>query len=1202
MRIVDLIKEEENTLKFWEENKIFEKTLEATQKGKPFVFFEGPPTANGRPGIHHILARSFKDIICRYQTMKGRFVSRRAGWDTHGLPVEIEVEKKLGLKNKKEVESYGIAKFNKECRKSVWQYKDEWERLTRRMGYWLDLKNAYITYEPKYIESLWAIIKKIWEKNLLVKDYKIVPFCVRCGTPISSHEVAQGYETVTDKSVTVKFKVKGKPNVFLLAWTTTPWTLPGNVSLAVGGKIEYAQVDSGKDKFILAKDLVPKIFGGKDYKVSKILNASEVSKLSYEPLFPVKELRSSKSYKVYIADFVNTDEGTGIVHTAVMYGADDFELGAKIGLPKFHTVDREGIFVKSVPVVGGLAIVKDKVKDPVTEKTILLYLKKQDLLFGESDYSHEYPFCWRCKSPLLYYAHESWFVKMSSLKKDLIKNNSRVNWVPEHLKEGRFGEWLREIKDWAISRERYWGTPLPIWECKKCGSRKVIGSFSELNENRFDSPTVFILARHGQAESNKNGFCSSYPEPTLNPLTERGRKDAESAAKKIKKEFKKIDAIYSSDLLRARETAQILADELKVKNIIFDNRLRETDFGDFNGKPVEEYRGHFKSFKDRFLNPAPNGESWSDVSKRVGSFVKEIKEKHIGKNVIVVSHQDTLFSIQTLGGIFGEDEIKLAYNRAFNKKFDAIDIGEFKSVTTDNWPLDENGDLDPHRPYVDEVFLKCSKCSAKMGRVKDLIDVWFDSGAMPWASNSSEASRDRQLKLTKSCFPADYISEAIDQTRGWFYTLLAVSTVLGEGEAYKNVISLNHVLDENGDKMSKSRGNIVDPWMAGEKVGFDALRWYFYTVNGPGDNKLFSLKDVESKKRRFMDTLVNSFLFLETYFVKTPKSMSPKKDFLDEWILARLNSLRGSVSSDLGKYDVVSAARAIENFVDDLSNWYIRRSRKKFQKQGIDSKKLAAQETLLEVLRTLSVLLAPFIPFLSEWLYQELRGLTQTERGFTQKDAHISEKIHRRFASSQRESVLSVHLEEWQSGQSKSTKTDIEKIMSKAREISALGLAERARAGIRVRQPLNTLYVSNADYGTISDVLDIVAEELNVKNIVVDRKLAKGMVGLDTDITPELKEAGFIREFIRNINDMRKDSNLTPDDAIILYCGARVSGSELLVADGGFADLFSRNLEIIKSETRSKEINFGMEDGKNLLSRKIWNYEGYEIEIGIKKI
>jgi isoleucyl-tRNA synthetase len=1188
MRQVDLIKEEEKTLKFWEENKIFEKTLEATKNGKPFVFFEGPPTANGRPGIHHVLARSFKDIICRFQTMNGRFVSRRAGWDTHGLPVEIEVEKKLGLKNKKEVESFGIAKFNKECKESVWKYKDEWERLTRRMGFWLDLKNAYVTYEPKYIESVWAIIKKIWDKNLLVKDYKIVPFCVRCGTPISSHEVAQGYETVTDKSVIIKFKVKEKTDTYLLAWTTTPWTLPGNVALAVGEKIEYAQVDSEGSKFILAKDLVAKIFEGKEYKISKTLSALEVAKLSYESLFAVKGLQSTKSYKVYIADFVNTEEGTGIVHTAVMYGADDFELGNKVGLPKFHTVDMEGIFIKSVPIVGGLGIIKDKVKDPVTEKTILLYLKKQNLLFGEANYSHEYPFCWRCKSPLLYYAKESWFIKMSSLKNDLIKNNSKINWIPEHLKEGRFGEWLREIKDWALSRERYWGTPLPIWECKKCESRKIIGSLEELNENRLDSPATLVLVRHGTAESNENGFCSSYPEKTLNPLAEEGRKQVEATAQKIKKEFKKIDAIYSSDLLRARETAQILADELKVKNVIFEERLREIDFGDFNGKPIKEYSGNFKTFKERFLNPAPNGESLQDVSRRTGSFIKEIGKKYVGKTVLIASHQDTLFTIQMQGGIYGEDEMDLAYNHAMDKKADAIHKGEFKVLTINNWPVNENGSLDLHRPYIDEVFLKCSSCSTKMERVKDLIDVWFDSGAMPFAQIHYPFEN---KEVFKNQFPADYISEAIDQTRGWFYTLLAISTATGEGAPYKNVVSLNHVLDEKGEKMSKSRGNIVDPWMVGEKVGFDILRWYFYTANAPGDNKLFGIKDVESKKRRFMDTLVNSFLFLETYFVKPPKSLLAKKDILDEWILIRLENLRARVTLSLEKYDITSAARIIEEFVDDLSNWYIRRSRRKFQKQNIDSEKLAAQETLAEVLMSISVLLAPFTPFLAEWLYQEIRGLTRTERGSTQKIQRSSVFIE------------SVHLEKWPSGLAKAgKKQDIEKIMDKAREIVALGLAERARAGIRVRQLLNTLYVSNADYSVIGDVLNIVAEELNVKNIVVDRKLIKGSVTLDTEITPELKEAGFIRELIRNVNEMRKDSNLTPEDKVVLYYNIYISGSPSEDSNNSFKELLARHEDLLKSETRSKEINIGIENVKNLLAHKTWNYEGYEIELGIKNV
>ncbi|MFY9492976.1 MAG: class I tRNA ligase family protein [Minisyncoccia bacterium] len=1159
MRQVDLIKEEEKTLKFWEDNDIFEKSLAATAKGHAFVFYEGPPTANGRPGIHHVLARAFKDIICRYQTMKGYYVARRAGWDTHGLPVEIEVEKKLGLKNKKEVEKYGIAKFNEACRKSVWQYKDEWEKLTRRMGFWLDLKNPYITYEPQYIESVWSIIKKFWDKKLLVKDYKIVPFCVRCGTPISSHEVAQGYETVTDKSVTVKFKVKGLADTYLLAWTTTPWTLPGNVALAVGSKINYVEVESDGEKYILAKDLAAKVFGNRDYKIIKDLKASEVAKLSYEPLFKIKELVSPQSYKVYPADFVSTQEGTGLVHTAVMYGADDFELGARHGLPKFHTVDREGVFIKSVPIVAGLPVVSEGRKDMLTEKAILFYLKKQNLLFNEADYSHEYPFCWRCQSPLIYYAKESWFIKMSALRRELIKNNQKINWVPEHLKEGRFGEWLREVKDWAVSRERYWGTPLPVWECRKCDHRLVAGSLDDLNKNRTDAPATLILMRHGEAESNLKGFCSSYPEQKLNPLTERGRKQVEAAAKKIKLGLgkEKATAVYSSDLLRARETAQIVADELKTKNIIFDPRLREIDTGQFSGQAVEAYRNYFSSFKDRFVHSPPQGESWLDVARRVRDFTADVSHKHPGKKIIVVSHMDPLFLIQTSGGIYGSDETELAYQSAVKKSKLVLDTAEFTEFKINNWPYDAEGNLDLHRPYVDAVFLKCPQCSSRMERVKDLIDVWFDSGAMPWAS--------------KNLFPADYICEAIDQTRGWFYTLVAVATALGQGAPFKNVISLNHVLDDKGEKMSKSKGNMVDPWLVGEKVGFDVMRWYFYTVNTPGDNKLFNLRDLETKKRRFVDTLVNSYLFLETYYDDAPASLAARPDILDSWILERLADLESDAAKHLDAYSVTSAARDIEEFVDELSNWYIRRSRRKFQKQNMDGEKLAAQRTLAEVLRRVSILLSPFTPFLAEWLYQNLKNLKPVTCN-----------------------LESVHLESWPKASKSAKKSEIMRVMDKARELVALGLAERARTGIRVRQPLNALYLSPADYNLIGDVLYLVASELNVKKVLADRKIAKDTVVLDTELTAELKEEGLVRELTRNINDMRKEAGLTPEDKIILYYDIRQNQN--------FQEFLSRWEQVIKSETRSSQIHFGIAENDNFLVHKTWNHSGYEIGVGIKKV
>ncbi|MBI4120552.1 MAG: class I tRNA ligase family protein [Parcubacteria group bacterium] len=1197
MRQVDWPKEEEDILKFWEENKVFEKTLEATKKGRPFVFFEGPPTANARPGIHHVLARAFKDIILRYQTMRGRFVARRAGWDTHGLPVEIEVEKKLGLKNKKDIEKYGVAKFNRQCRQSVWQYKDEWEKLTRRMGFWLDLKDYYATYEPAYIESLWAVIKKIWDKKLLVKDYKVVPLCLRCGTPVSSHEVAQGYETATDRAVTVKFKVKGLKNTYLLAWTTTPWTLPGNVALAVGPKIVYQEVAVGTERYILAKDLVPKVLAGLDYKVVKDMSAPELTKLAYEPLFKIKQLASPKSYKVYQSGFVNTESGTGIVHTAVMYGVDDFDLGAKIGLPKFHTVNPQGAFIKSVPVVGGLSIISQGQKDLTTEKAILFYLKKQNLLFKEQPYSHEYPFCWRCHSPLLYYALETWFIKMSRLRNELIANNKRIGWVPEHIKEGRFGEWLREVKDWAFSRERYWGTPLPVWECQKCQNQTAAGSLGDLSKQRFYPATTLVLMRHGQAESNVKAVCSCWPEPGLNPLTELGRRQVTAAAKKLKSARLKIDAIYSSDLLRARETAAIAAEVLGLKNVVYDPRLREINMGVFNGQPVSDYHNFFKSFKERFTKTPPQGESWLDVYNRVKDFVKDVSGRHIGKKILVISHMDPLFIMAQWGSVF-EDEAKADLYRLSVKNIkNVLGMAEFKEFELPNNPVDEEGDLDLHRPYADEIYLKCPRCSSKMERVKEVIDVWFDSGAMPWAQwhwpfAPSSKFQVPSSKLPKNLFPADYICEAVDQTRGWFYTLLAVSTLLDQGAPYKNAISLNHVLDEKGEKMSKSKGNTVDPWLAAEKVGFDTLRWYFFSVNGPGDNKFFSLRDVEVKQRRFISTLINSLLFLETYWVKSSSKLqapSSKLGVLDKWILSRLENVRAMVSESLNSYDVTTASRALEDFVEDLSNWYIRRSRRRFQKSNVDADKLSAQNTLLGVLKSTAVLLAPFTPFLAEFIWQHLRGLTQIYTRINAEEKHQPSAVS--IDSDLR--AISVHLAKWPvklAGRDAA----VEKIMTQARSLVALGLAERARAGLKVRQPLGLLNVSPADYGAIEPVVDIVAEELNVKKILADKGLPRGIIGLDTNLSPVLVEEGLVRELARQINDMRKEAGLTPDDRIVLFYDIH-QGYD-------FQELLGRWEKTLAVETRAKEIHFGIRPDQSFLIKKIWSQGGVEISLGIMKV
>ncbi|MBU1083203.1 isoleucine--tRNA ligase [Patescibacteria group bacterium] len=945
---LDLPKAEEAILKFWDKEKIFEQSLKLRKDAERFVFFEGPPTANAKPGIHHLITRYFKDLIPRFKTMQGYLVDRKAGWDTHGLPVEIAVEKALGLKSKQEIEKYGVKEFNQKARDSVWEYKALWEDFSRRSAFWLDYKDFYISHDPKYVESLWWIIKQIWDKDLFYRGHKIVPYCSRCGTALSSHEVAQGYREVEDNSVFVKFELLDKSKTFVLVWTTTPWTLPGNAALAVSPKIKYVKVNSGNEKLILAKELVEKVIGD-DAKIEQEFLGKDLIGKKYKPLFPeaLEGVDSSNAWQILSGDFVTTTEGTGIVHIAPMYGEDDYQLGQKHNLPTVHTVSLEGKFLPNIPKWVGKFV-----KSKVIETEIVADLDKRNLLFKEEKYIHDYPFCWRCDTPLLYYADNSWFIKMSALRKELIANNETINWVPEHFKEGRFGGWLKEVKDWAISRSRYWGTPLPIWG--NGYDYICIGSFEELKE----------LA------------------------------------------------------------------------------------------------------KDKKL---------------------------VGK------------------------------------------------------------DFDPHKPLVDEIVLV--KDGKEYTRVPEVTDTWFDSGSMPFAQWHYPFENRPKIEGGKA-FPADYISEAVDQTRGWFYTLLAVSTVLGRGAPYKNVICLGHVLDKQGKKMSKSKGNVVDPWAIFENYGSDVLRWYFYTVNQPGLPKNFDEEELKRITRSLVLTIWNTLSFFTTYanldkFV--PSSREPKpSNVLDKWLLARLNQLILEVTTHLNNYDITNATSNIEKFVDDLSNWYVRRSRKRFWKSENNSDKQQAHQTLYWSLKNLSMLMAPFMPLVAEMIYEVLKQKTDP---------------------------VSIHLTDWPQGGKINEKIILE--MSRARKIVEMGHALREEAKIKVRQPLAKLQV--AEKKLSKDLSQIVIEELNIKQIVFDAKESQ----LDSDITVELEMEGLAREIIRCVQTLRKESKLEVADRIKLY----YQSSDPIVTK-----VFSVFDDYIKTETLAKEIS---EDSK---AKTMINVNNKQVSIGLTKI
>ncbi len=1073
---------EEEVLRFWKENRIFEKSLERGSDKHPFIFYEGPPTANGRPGVHHMESRSFKDAIPRYKTMRGFNVPRRGGWDTHGLPVELEVEKQLGFSGKQDIETYGIAEFNKKCRESVFSYIDEWKKFSDRMGYWVDQDEAYFTFDASYMESLWSIFKKVSDDGRLYKDYRVVPWCVSCGTALSSHELAQGYEEVKDLSLTVKFELVNEPGTFVLAWTTTPWTLPGNVALAVGEKIAYGLYQKDDQKVIVADALAPKVLGEGWVRTEDRPTAGLIGQ-EYRPLYPFarevapesEQPKFDAAYRIYTADFVNTEDGTGIVHTAVMYGQDDFELGSKVGLPKVHLVAPDGRFVSGTGFLEGASVI-----DSETNVAVLKDLQEKGLFFAKENYAHEYPHCWRSKNRLVYYARDSWYIRMTELRDYLIDENKTVNWEPSYIRDGRMGEWLANVRDWAISRERYWGTPLPVWQSADGSEQVVVGSIEELRSRRKRSGNTYFLMRHAEAEQNVKRIVNS-GDLNAYGITDLGKQQALESAQQFKQE--NVSIIYASPFRRTRETAEIIADELGIprSEIVYDVRLRELDFGDLNECPYDDFTAYRKEHLHAYSDSLPSGESWLDARRRFGHFIYEMEQMHQGKNILMVTHGVAFESLLMITEGKNHRE-----SQEFLQSYAPPQKGSWMKLDFVPLPHNDDYELDLHRPYIDDVVL-LSDSGTELRRTPEVMDVWFDSGAMPFAQDHYPFENKEWID-TKG-YPADFISEAIDQTRGWFYTLLAVGVLMGKGAAYKNVICLGHLLDEAGQKMSKSKGNIIEPMKAIDRYGADTLRFWMYYVNQPGDSKNFDEKTVK-EAARVLSWFEHSVKFYQLFGGAEGKA---EEQIIDTWMRTRVSETIGEVTTTLDAYDLYTATRRISTLIEDLSQWYVRRVRDRVRDGDV-----AASTALRDTLQAIAVLLAPFAPFIAEWGYQAVRDAEDPE---------------------------SVHLADWY--EAGTVDTTLIEHMATTRMLASEALRARQGAGVKVRQPLSTLSIPGK---LPQEFALLLAEEVNVKEVIMEQEA----LSLATELTPDLIREGDAREFLRALADARKETGLSPHDRIAL--------------------------------------------------------------------
>jgi len=1149
---------EEEILKFWQEKEIFKKTLEKDSPRGEFVFYDGPPFATGLPHFGHILAGTIKDAVCRYQTMLGKRVKRKWGWDCHGLPVENIVEKELNLKSRKDILDFGIERFNEKARESVMRYVDDWKKTIPRTGRFIDMEDDYKTMSPSYSETIWWIFNKLNDKGLVSEGFKTMFLCPRCETTLSNFEVNQGYKDITDISVTVMFELVEEPRTFILAWTTTPWTLPGNVALAVGKDIEYVKIEkknedgNGVVYFVLAKERLEKVFTGLEYKVLETFTGNKLVGKSYKPVFNYYNndgLKNRKNgFKIYPADFVTVEDGTGVVHIAPAFGEDDLMLGKKNDLPFIQHVGTDGRFKKEVADFAG-ELVKPKEDHQKADVEVIKYLAKKNLLFSKEKMIHSYPHCWRCETPLLNYASESWFVEVPKIKDKLISENKKINWVPKEIGEGRFGEWLENTRDWAISRSRFWGAPMPVWRCTECNKTHFISSIQELKE-KVGKRNDFLVVRHGEAESNVLGILSTNIK-TQNHLTELGKKQAKEAGNKLKD--KKIDLIFSSPFMRSKETAEIIAESLNYpkEKIIIDDRLHEVLGGVYDGKTDGEYQAYFKTREEKFTKTPEGGENYTDIKNRMTEFLYDINSKYEGKKILIVSHNTPLWLMFVgMNGMTPEEAIKTReQGTAF---IENSEIKEFNFIPISH---NKNYELDLHRPYIDEITFKCS-CGGIAKRIPEVFDCWFESGSMPYAQNHYPFENLKSFDPEKGIgFPADFIAEGLDQTRGWFYSMLVVATAIFGQSSYKSVIVNGIILASSGQKMSKRLKNYTDPVDEMDKFGADAMRYYM--LSSPvvkAEDFNFNDDGVDEVVKKIIMRIDNVFSFCEMYGGdlknRTVENVL-SENVLDKWIVARLKEVAGETTLSLNRNEIDRAVRPFADFVDDLSTWFIRRSRNRFKGENIQDKDLAISTTLF-VLKEFSKLIAPFMPFLAESLYQKTAGVGHLE---------------------------SVHLENWPENLagnlSDEEKTVIEE-MKQVRKIVSFGLEARTKVGVKVRQPLLSVKIKNQTISQKASLNLLVREELNVKEVLFDDNFI-GEVELDTTISEELKEEGILRDIIRAIQELRKNAGLSPNDSRALTVFTEKVGEEFI----------NKYKEDILKTTNTKDISFAplaenSEDAKTL--------------------